>query len=355
MDTTRINVKYMAEKCLSFLLLAGLLCRPALCGEIHDAANEGNLEKVKALLKDNPDLVFSRDNDGETPLHRAAYWGYKEMAIFLIFNKADVNAKDIKGQTPLHKAADQGRKPIVELLLACKGDVNAKDNDGWTPMHSAAGGKRNPLDNLIKMIHAKQAEDKAGIVDRVTDVKVYDGRGGYKSLRQAETYGGQAALDPAANGPAEYTELIALLIEYGGDANARDKQGETPSDLAEMKGHAELVELFRLQNTTTTNFALALARHLYKPLAQQTTGGERPSPPYPPLAKELHQEGVVTLRITVDDAGEVQAIKVGQSSGFPLLDHSAMDFVRVRWTFPSGRGARTYEVSINYKLVPASP
>jgi len=36
------------------LLLTTLLCRPAFCGEIYDAAKAGDLEKVKALLKDNP-------------------------------------------------------------------------------------------------------------------------------------------------------------------------------------------------------------------------------------------------------------------------------------------------------------
>lgn len=33
---------------------------PAFCGEIHDAARLGDLVKVKALLKANPDLAFSR-------------------------------------------------------------------------------------------------------------------------------------------------------------------------------------------------------------------------------------------------------------------------------------------------------
>ena len=33
----------------------------AFGGEIHDAAKAGDLEKVKAVLKDNPDLVFSKD------------------------------------------------------------------------------------------------------------------------------------------------------------------------------------------------------------------------------------------------------------------------------------------------------
>ena len=41
-------------------------------GEIHDAAKAGDLAKVKTLLKDNPDLVFSKDSYGRTPLHLVA-------------------------------------------------------------------------------------------------------------------------------------------------------------------------------------------------------------------------------------------------------------------------------------------
>jgi len=45
----------------------------AFCGEIHDAAKVGDLEKVKALLKDNPELVSNRDTNflNYTPLHYA--------------------------------------------------------------------------------------------------------------------------------------------------------------------------------------------------------------------------------------------------------------------------------------------
>ena len=74
----------------------------AFCGEIHDAAKRGDLAKVKALLKDNPDLVFSKDNDGKTPLHLAAVYGHKDVAELLLANKAEVNAKDNDGDTPLH-------------------------------------------------------------------------------------------------------------------------------------------------------------------------------------------------------------------------------------------------------------
>jgi hypothetical protein len=73
----------------------------AFGGGIHEAARAGELEKVKALLEGNPDLVFSKDNDGRTPLHLAAMKGYKDVAALLLANKAEVNAKDNKGQTPL--------------------------------------------------------------------------------------------------------------------------------------------------------------------------------------------------------------------------------------------------------------
>jgi len=88
------------------------------------------------------------------------------------------------------------------------------------------------------------------------------------------------------------------------------------------------------------------------PTVLNTTGnaGERPEPPYPKIALEQGQQGSVTLRMTVDDAGLVQNIEVSQSSGFPVLDHSALEFVKRHWTVPPGNGTRIYEATINYKL-----
>jgi ankyrin repeat protein len=74
------------------------------------AIREGDLEKVKALLKGNSHLVFSKDDLGVTPLHTAAFWGHKDVVELLLANKAEVNATDKHGQTPLHKAA---RSPPV--------------------------------------------------------------------------------------------------------------------------------------------------------------------------------------------------------------------------------------------------
>ena len=94
----------------------------AFCGEIHDAAKAGDLEKVKALLKANPDLVNSKDTsrryDGYTPLHSAVEKRQNEMVELLLANKADVNANVSSVGSPLHLAAARGymdidRKSVV--------------------------------------------------------------------------------------------------------------------------------------------------------------------------------------------------------------------------------------------------
>ncbi len=95
---------------------------------------------------------------------------------------------------------------------------------------------------------------------------------------------------------------------------------------------------------------VAPVRNLPTVLNNTGSGGERPEPPYPKIALEQGQQGSVMLRMTVDDEGLVQTVEVAQSSGFPVLDHSALEFVKRHWTVPPGKGTRIYEATINYKL-----
>jgi len=124
---------------LAAVLLAVLVFAvPALCGPIHDAVRDGDLAKVQALLKDNPKLVFSKEEfTGATPLHCAAGTGHKDVAELLLAKGAEVNVADIDGRTPLHYAATMGHKNVVELLLAKGAYVNAKDKNGATPLSLA--------------------------------------------------------------------------------------------------------------------------------------------------------------------------------------------------------------------------
>ncbi len=79
-----------------------------------------------------------------------------------------------------------------------------------------------------------------------------------------------------------------------------------------------------------------------------------PAPPYPLTARRLGQEGVVMLTVRIDADGRPLEVEVEQSSGFPLLDDSALTTVR-RWRFRSARMggvpvASTVEVPIRFVL-----
>ena len=145
----KIRLKILFTICI--LAWSGL----AFCGEIHDAAKNGDLEKVRALLKANPDLANSKDDTGETPLHFATGKGSKEIVELLLTNKADVNVKDKAGETPLHYAA-YGGKEVAEILLAHKADVNAKDDTGNTPLQLATMMDRKDVADLLRQHGGKE-------------------------------------------------------------------------------------------------------------------------------------------------------------------------------------------------------
>jgi TonB family protein len=80
------------------------------------------------------------------------------------------------------------------------------------------------------------------------------------------------------------------------------------------------------------------------------TGGERPEPPYPPIALQTGEQGTVVLALTGDDTGNVVSVDVKESSGFPVLDRATADFIKHHWRLPTDAGTRSFETSITYKL-----
>jgi protein TonB len=79
-----------------------------------------------------------------------------------------------------------------------------------------------------------------------------------------------------------------------------------------------------------------------------------PAPRYPELARQLAQEGVVLLLVDIDSKGHPTSVTISQSSGFALLDASALDTVR-RWRFSPARAgglpvASKAQVPIEFRL-----
>lgn len=97
--------------------------------------------------------------------------------------------------------------------------------------------------------------------------------------------------------------------------------------------------------------AVAPLKNLPVTLDNTGVGGERPAPTaYPKLAQDLGQQGAVTLLLTAGDASGLTSIEVAVSSGFPILDRHAKDWVKRHWTLPSGPAGRLFEVTFNYRL-----
>lgn len=60
---------------------------------VFDAAQIGDLARVRALVQRHPQLVFRKDEHGLTPLHRAADAGPESMAAYLLANQAEAAAE----------------------------------------------------------------------------------------------------------------------------------------------------------------------------------------------------------------------------------------------------------------------
>lgn len=134
---------------VALILVALFWSSLAFCSETHNAALDCDSEKIKAQLKDNPSFPLN-NKKAWTPLHAAAYNGYKDVAELLLTKGADVNAKTNTAWTPLHVAAYSGHKDVVELLLTKGADIYAKASNGWTPLRAAAKAGHKGMAELLR-------------------------------------------------------------------------------------------------------------------------------------------------------------------------------------------------------------
>lgn len=86
------------------------------CTPLHRAALKGNFELVQWLLDSNlPVEIDSNDYHGNTPLHKAIQ--YEKIVELLLEKGASPIAPDQDGNTVLNKAVFQGYLPSVKLLI----------------------------------------------------------------------------------------------------------------------------------------------------------------------------------------------------------------------------------------------
>lgn len=133
--------------------------------DIYDISRHGTLEELKTIYELNPDIINTKNDDGNTPLILACYYGNTEVASFLIEHVIDINIKTGQG-TAIMAAIVNGNKDLVSQMLLKKPDLNLADINGTTALHYAilfknkdiirllieAGAKHNIKDNYGKSV-----------------------------------------------------------------------------------------------------------------------------------------------------------------------------------------------------------
>lgn len=127
--------------------------------DVFEAASLGYLERLRALLDDDPSLATAFSADGFTALHFPAFFGGADAARLLLERGADVDAhgRSWMTGTALNSAAAGGHTDVARLLLDAGADPNARQASGWTPLHSAAHNDDLELVELLISLGADPA------------------------------------------------------------------------------------------------------------------------------------------------------------------------------------------------------
>lgn len=152
---------------------------------LFEACAVGKFDTATLLIFQNPDDVNKFSDDGFTPLGLACYFGHEELARFLVLKGADVNLASKNGFNvfPIHSAVAANNINITKMLLDAGAYPNVCQKAGLAPLHTAA-----QLGNI---------------------------------------------------------ELIILLLEHGAEVGLRMEGGKLPADLAAEKGFNEIAEILR--------------------------------------------------------------------------------------------------------------
>ena len=185
------------------------------CMRKESSDEDIEIVKILAPLTEHPNAP---DNNGNTPIHEAAYFGNTGIVKILAPLTDNPNAPDNDGYTPIHRAAWKGHTEIVKILAPLTDNPNTPDNDGETPISSAAYfGNTEIVKILAPLVDNPNVPDKNGKT----------------SIHLA-----------AMNG---HTEIVKILVPLTDNPNALDNDGNTPISTAVYFGHTEIVKILNAE------------------------------------------------------------------------------------------------------------
>ena len=217
----------------------------------YRAVEDGDLERLRALLDEHPELVRQRGTNGNDLFGMA---GDLDSTRLLLERGADVNRGNDYGWTKLHSAGYSNNRELAEFLLAAgaRTDLHAR-GDGGTPLVVALfWGHREVVDLLGLEPRNLRVAAGLGRIDLIDELVGTAAAGAHRGFYRP--HGGfpawvpsddpQEILDEALVWAAksDRVEAIERLVGLGADVEADPYRG-TPLTWAAANGRVASVRL----------------------------------------------------------------------------------------------------------------
>lgn len=223
-------------------------------GELHQAARVCDVDRMRQLLSQRPQLNAA-DENGMTPLHIAVDSRQPVCVGLLLEAGADRRARDRQGRTAVDAArsiADaQDRAAILLVLVQRSGKEMAREVIGpkpWSLEYSVMRGQTEVTKMLLAMGVDPNTVGSGGTTP-LADAAL---KGDLDAVRALLAHGarpntisqtGTQPIHDAALG--DNAEVIRELVRRGADVNARTRyEAQTPIHIAAAMGKMKAVEAF---------------------------------------------------------------------------------------------------------------
>jgi ankyrin repeat protein len=214
---------------------------PTAADILAQAIEQADINKVRTILFQNPDLLAMYDRKGNLPLHTAVLRNQPAIARLLLreFNApVDAMQQNI-GETALHLATRANNPELVELLLG----FNANALIGTTtPLNVATRSKATRVIPLLKRVQEHFTRLLTNTIERGDGLEVARILQEHPQLIHIYNDRGNLPLHTAVLHNQPY--IAAFLITSGADINApREGAEEAAIDIAAKLDNKDLVKL----------------------------------------------------------------------------------------------------------------
>jgi len=136
--------------------------------KFYGTVEGGNLDEVKAVVKNDPSILTKKLETEGTALHMVALLSTLDILKFvvdeMVEKKLSISERDdVHGFTPLHYAVQEKNVDFVQYLVEHGAGISVKDKEGDTPLHFAVLGKNV---ELVRLLVDNMVDNGAGISEK---------------------------------------------------------------------------------------------------------------------------------------------------------------------------------------------